>query len=513
MELLKRPVRTYRTIEIRQTEELFENSIIVPDSKPDVGAVLVSDAECFVTGVEKSGRMVEVSGEIKYRILYCSDTPDRRPESIVARFPWSVSCPKPKTEGEIGVFARCRCQHTEANAVNGRKIVARTVTALLLRFYEIKSDELGREISGENVFLKTNTVNIVSLKDNANAVSKVSNTLALPNGSPAIKEILYSRVNLGSPEVNSREEEPEVEAKGTLYLLYQGDNMENSLETVVLEFPVKLDPNVNAGNDGSLFMSTGLKSWDIDILEDNDGLNTQVAVVLEVETDTQAMVNEEETVIDDAYSLDYVLTLNKASKSLVTDERELADNHEARGRIRLDTDNARLEEVLMVCASERGLTTRLNENKVEAQGTVGVDIVFICQGENRELKSQMTELPLAHSFNLPENGNWQVVEACFYIDDVNFDISGSDSVEASIKLKLKLRVARTEEVLSTDSLIPNKDDNSTKRAPITLYFSQPNDSLWSIAKHYRIPPGRLAQENGLEADVRLEAGKRLFVVG
>ena len=78
MELIKKPVRTYRTIEIRETEELFENSIIVPDSKPDVKSLLVVNAECFVTGVEKTGRMLEVSGEIKYRILYVSDTPDSR---------------------------------------------------------------------------------------------------------------------------------------------------------------------------------------------------------------------------------------------------------------------------------------------------------------------------------------------------------------------------------------------------------------------------------------------------
>jgi len=82
MELIKKPVRTYRTIETRETEELFENSIIVPDSKPDVKTLLVVNAECFVSKVEKSGRMLEVGGEIKYRILYLADTPDNRLESI-----------------------------------------------------------------------------------------------------------------------------------------------------------------------------------------------------------------------------------------------------------------------------------------------------------------------------------------------------------------------------------------------------------------------------------------------
>ena len=155
MELLKKPIRSYRTIEIRETEEMLENSIIVPDSKPDIKNIILADAECFVTSVEKSGRRVEVSGEIRYRILYSSDTPDQRTESIVTQFPWSFSIQKPKAEADIGVFARSFSQHTEANIANGRKIIARTVCSIISRFYEIRSDEIGREILGENVYLQT----------------------------------------------------------------------------------------------------------------------------------------------------------------------------------------------------------------------------------------------------------------------------------------------------------------------------------------------------------------------
>ena len=152
MELIKKPVRTCRTVEIRETEELFENSIIVPDSKPDVKSLLVVNAECFVTGVEKTGRMLDVSGEIKYRILYVSDTPDNRLESITNRFPGLYPAREAKTEAEIGVVAGCRCQHTEAGAVNGRKIVARSVTSLICRFFEIMNNDLSREM-GEKTYL------------------------------------------------------------------------------------------------------------------------------------------------------------------------------------------------------------------------------------------------------------------------------------------------------------------------------------------------------------------------
>ncbi|MGI6085768.1 MAG: SPOCS domain-containing protein, partial [Acetivibrionales bacterium] len=285
MELLKKPIRSYRTIEIRETEEMLENSIIVPDSKPDIKDIILADAECFVTSVEKSGRMVEVGGEIKYRILYRSDTPDQRIESIVTQFSWSFSVQKPKTDTEIGIFSKSHSQHTEANVVNGRKIVARTVCSIISRFYEIKTDEVGREILGENIYLKTTPVNVVSLKDSGDIMGKVSNVLSLPHGSPAIKEILFSRINIGSAELSYKEDDPCIEAKGTAFLLYRSDTIDESIESVVLEFPIKTATGIQAVPNEMVFTTSVLKSWELEALEDADGLLTQVSVNLELQVD------------------------------------------------------------------------------------------------------------------------------------------------------------------------------------------------------------------------------------
>jgi hypothetical protein len=509
MELLKKPVRSYRTIDIRETEEMLEHSIIVPDSKADVLKILLADAECFVSSVEKSGRMIEVNGEIRYRILYCSDTPEQKPDSIIARYPWSASLQKPKNDGDIGVFVSCRCQHIEAAAANGRKIVARSVISLMCRFYEIRNDEMGREILGENVFLKTSPVNVVALKDNGNINAKVTNLVSLPNGSPAIKEVLFSRVNMGCAEISYREEEPCLEAKGSLYLLYRSDTMDESIESVVLEFPVKTAVGVQASPDTIVFASSNLRGWDIEVVEDNDGMNTQVSVNMEVEIDAQAMAHEEEILIDDAYSVEFQMSLNKTPMNLITDEKEFCEVYEMTQRIHLDTEGNHLDEILMVCANERNIASKIMDRNISVQGTVGVDAVFCTEG--KQIHSQSIELPFTQGFVLPDNGQWQIVQSCLHIEDVRYDISGSEAIIVMIKLKIRVRAARIEEITCTSGLSASKDENGRK-APIILYYTQPNDTLWDIAKHYRIPVAQLAADNGLDAETRPEVGRRLFIM-
>ncbi len=513
MELIKKPVRTYRTIEIRETEELFENSIIVPDSKPDVKFLLVVNAECFVTGVEKTGRMLEVSGEIKYRILYVSDTPDSRLESITSRFPWSVSCQKPKTDAEIGVVAGCRCQHTEAGAVNGRKIVGRSVTSLICRFFEIMNSDLSREIEGENVFVKSMPINVVSLKDNLDSVTRVNQTLALPHGSPAIGEILYAKVNLGNPQVGYKEDEACLECKGTLNMLYRGDMAEDSVESVVLEFPVKMNTGIDPGGENIVLASTALKNWEVEPQEDSDGIYTQVSISMEVDVNAQAVRHEEQMVVDDAYSLDTIINLNKAPLDIVTDERELVDNLEANTHIRLDSDNGSLDEIYMVAVGKKSVLSNISDNHINVQGNVGVDVVYLGDRKAKDTRSQTVEIPFTRALPLPDGENWQVTEADCFIEDSSFEIISNDSLDISVKISIRLRLCKCSSYACIESIEEIKRETAGRKAPILLYFAQPGDTLWSVAKHYRIPLENLARDNNMGPEDILETGKKMFIMG
>jgi len=508
MELVKRPIRSYRTIDIAEPEEMFEHSIIVPDVKPDIRSILLADAECFVTGIEKTGRMIEVSGEIQYKILYIADTPEQKVESITAKYPWSFSLQKPKADGEIGAFARCRCQHTDVNIVNGRKLVCRTVIALVCRFYEIRSSEIGREILGENVFLKTSPVNVMILRDNGNTSVKVSDILALPPGSPPIKEILFSRVNLGSAEISYRDDEPVLEARGNLFLLYRSDSLDESIESVVMEFPVKTSVGIQVSEYATVFATNILKNWEIRLAEDADGLFTRLSVNLDIDIDAQSMVSEEQLVIEDAYSCDCNLELNMVPVKLVTDEREFCEDHLVTQRISLETPDDPLDEVLMVCPNERNIASMISDS-LNVQGNIGLNILFLTRG--KQYQGRTLDIPFNHSINLPEKGNWQLIQSQFSIEDIQFDIAGSDSIDLSVKIRIKVRACRIGEVVCPDSLKAVREE-CANRAPLTIYFCQPGDSIWNIAKNYRIPVSKLCADNGISEDEKLEAGRRMFIM-
>jgi hypothetical protein len=106
VELIKKPVNVYQTIDEQQKEELIETGIIVPDSKPDVMEVLVVDADVNVKAREKTGKVMEVGGEINYQVIYRADNQNQDLETINVKAPWSVSCNYPVREEDVYTLGR-----------------------------------------------------------------------------------------------------------------------------------------------------------------------------------------------------------------------------------------------------------------------------------------------------------------------------------------------------------------------------------------------------------------------
>ena len=131
--------------------------------------------------------------------------------------------------------------------------------------------------------------------------------------------------------------------------------------------------------------SNVLKKWEIEPVEDSDGLNTQISVNMEIEVDAQALMLEEQVIIDDAYSIDYKLDLKSNAINLITDEREVTDSVDLNQRIRVDDPSGQMAEVLMVCANERNIASMMNDNMSISRN--GRGRYYICLNRQANKKS------------------------------------------------------------------------------------------------------------------------------
>ena len=100
---------------------VIEDDVIVPDSKPDVGRILVADADILIGNAEADRDKATVSGIIRYKIIYMPEDRENDIRSIVSDVPFSCDISVPGAEAGMGCTADCRVEHIECAIANNRK--------------------------------------------------------------------------------------------------------------------------------------------------------------------------------------------------------------------------------------------------------------------------------------------------------------------------------------------------------------------------------------------------------
>jgi len=94
---------------------------------------------------------------------------------------------------------------------------------------------------------------------------------------------------------------------------------------------------------------------------------------------------------------------------------------------------------------------------------------------------------------------------------VELDLLNRETVEATVSLELGLRVTRRVEremVVEAVVVPPAEADVPT----LTFVLIREGDTLWKLARRYRVPEERILQANpGLAAGETLAAGRRVCI--
>lgn len=104
------------------------------------------------------------------------------------------------------------------------------------------------------------------------------------------------------------------------------------------------------------------------------------------------------------------------------------------------------------------------------------------------------------------------VETELYIDDIDYNLINPDQLEVRLNIGASSTVKKKVE----KEILINVEDTGeridiSKKPSITIYFIQPGDTLWKIAKRYHTTVEELMNANEIEDPNRLVPGERLFI--
>ncbi len=513
VKLHKEHIKLSRVIFSRCCQTTADCDIIVPDIKPDVLKVLRVSSDAVITQKSVQTDKIHLQGIVNLNILYIPDgNAIGNVKAISTTQEFSYNTEAHGVKPGMNIIAEAECDSSEHSLVNSRKLNIRSLININIKVSDTSELDIATGIDGDEPIetkhghLKLNNCCCESERDIV-----LRNRLEVPTGNPDLGEILKISTKAITEELRILDNKLILRGELRFCTLYCDNGEESAVHCMEHTEPFTEVLDVDGLAETMQAEADILtKAIDSEICRDADGDKR----ILSTETTLNICVHATETaecdIILDAYG-----TANEIKSEL--------SEHSIEQLIGTESTTVTPKERIIVpdylpdiyqicdCNVTSGIESINIENStVNIKGYITCNLLYMSGDSEAPISGFSHVIPFSHGFEIPGITENAICDAKTDIDHIDYTISSPRDVEIRAIITLSIKAVSPE----TCHLITKIEyDEQCEMSPIpsmVVYFIQPGDTLWSIAKRYRTTVDALLTNNDVDP-LNLQIGSRIFI--
>ncbi|WP_129599186.1 DUF3794 and LysM peptidoglycan-binding domain-containing protein [Anaerophilus nitritogenes] len=514
MELMRDLLKIDQVMGEGDTQALVEGEILVPDVKPDISRIISVDGDISLTGKETLKDKVSIEGVINFKILYVADTGEYPIYGMNASAGFSQNIDIPSTEPNMRTDISAFIEHIDFYVVNERKIGIKTVLNLEGKSMDTTKIEVLRKIEGlEDVQVLKENIYYEDLVGSNQSETMVREKLEIDENMPDILEIIKCDAYPVEKEKQVTDGKVIVGGVVKINTLYVGDDDKNSLCMMRNEVPfthfVEI-PNAMKEMESKI----RLKGDEVytEVKENVDGDRRIVEVEAVIKIDAVVSEIEQNEVLIDAYSPTKALKIDKKPIFFYEKIGENTGNMVVKEMLDLPSDSLGILKVLHVKSRPVMTDMSLNNEKVIIEGVLETNVLYLCEDGEKATKNFSQEIPFRHFVEIPKAKENMDAEVELHIYDVDYNLINSEQIEVKVNIGADCTVKeKTKIEVIVDAQESDEKIDMSKRPSITIYYVQPGDTIWKIAKRYNTTVEELIETNHIEQVDSIKPGDQIVI--
>ena len=460
------------------------NEVIVPDVKPDIVNIIDTNGLVYINRQEISNGSFKLEGNTDATIIYLSGEGDTR--TIRANLEFSFK--QESVEIKENCLIKYDTQIIELNSkmLNERKVVITAKLKIRYGVYEKNSVKFYNDFDNiEGLQKQEEVLNLNSVIGYGTAKATIDEKINV-DGLDIISEILKVDVNISN--IESKMSYNKILAKGEaniciLYLTEDGRIGKASGDFPVMSF-IEI-PNVKEDNICEL----DYKMQNI-VLKINN--NDDHSFSCQAEFEIQAQVFEKKTVniVKDLYSLKSDLEYTQSDIEL-----ELFDN--------VESEIIKIDEKFEINEIKNVLDVDIKIDISNINSPVAKLKIYSESTQKGGLIVKEFDVPIMAKFESEKNYQVNIKSKEFSLDINNVVVQAQIEVKQESSSFRKISMIQDVKVKESN----NKDDYS-----VIVYFVKPNDTIWKIAKKFKVSQDTILKINDLENPDLIYPGDKLYVL-
>ncbi len=481
--------------------ETAEGDVIVPDVQGDVGKVLQVKTSCAIESKEVSGERLNLCGTVYATILYlpAEGTGIESMHTTLA-FQHTV-----RLEGEnTYVEAEAEIGEVTYYLYHSRKLNLKVIVTIKK---QISSDCSWRVLTGCEADCDTEvkhlTVPYVAEHIQSDQVLAVREQTELAGSLPDVNRILFCEGKIREQEIQLMTNKAMI--KGEIVLSFFYYSMEETAEYAehVIPFTEVVDA-MGVSEDMNEQTTLLLSGLQMRVGEDGDGDMRMLYLDAKVFVSIRAILWEKTEVVEDMFCTDYPVICDRksvcysriaagASKEISIRENVACQDQPAIARIYLMETAASVE------------TVSCKDEKTSLEGKCKISLLY--QSPEGEYCSLAKEIPFSQELE----GNLSRGDIQIKTGNFSYHLLSAGEVELRGVIYIEGTAAETVEVpCILQAEIAENTENDGPRPSLVIYFTQPGDTLWNVAKHYSVTRDSIIKANKLPEGA-LAAGQKILI--
>ena len=496
---------------------MVDGDVIVPDVKPDIKEILLAEATAVISSKDLAGGKLTVSGNVLIKILYAPETENEnspKMKNMTAKFEFkdSIDCPA----GDVSVSVKAVTEHIEFSMINSRKMNMKVAVAVKANAYAKKEISLCAGVPADSgLQTRMRSLNLYNNVADEQKDLIIAENIEVPSAKPEIDEIL--KMDIHAVKGDCKLMNNKIMLKGVLHIatLYSSVIDGYTLEHMEHEIPFTEVLDIDGlGEECMCNVQYDVKDIFYAVKEDENGEPRIVALEILVGASVAASHTVDAELLDDCYSPTANTRLSKEKIQLDELINEGTSQLSVKEIMSVPEGMPPVNAVYNVSTKPIITESLVQDGKLYVRGNLVVFLLYVSREGDVPMTSLVQEFPFEQVIGIGECGGKVMLGSDVSVLSASFTLNAASEVEIRCNLEFYTKVIRPYEmeIISGCELEEEEEGAERDEAPrLVIYFVQPGDTMWDIAKRYRTTYGKIMSANQIEDAGRITAGQKLLI--
>ncbi len=487
------------------TEQPIDVGFTLPDFCPDISKIFKCRATAYISSKGLSGKNITIDGNICITLFY-ADKGDKLC-SYEYQYPFSKNLEMSAECNAANLSCSCKCEYINCRAVSGRKVDIHGAIAIFVKVFRRNSYEIISDIDDKNIELRRTAAPATMPMGYSEKYLIIEEEIGVGQGQSGVESVIRYHASPCIKEGKIINDKIIVKGELCVWVLYCPEKT-GAPQTVKTVIPFSQIVDME-GITELCECETRCEVAFLEIKPKNSvsGECKSFNVTAKLLISCEGYCANEVSVITDAFSKKHEAKILKNSVPFERICESIKENYHCKKNIELAES---IDCILDMWCDIQSCSTRFENGSMLIMGTLLAGIVACDENSG----SAYYEKPIDFEYKYPIKGDMSLMRCNpeIQVCSCSYTIVSPNTVELRADLQLNASVyeCKTVSLITDISIDENKMVSRNSKAAMIIYFTNENECVWDIARHYTSSVDEIMKINSLESE-NLPGGKMLLV--